>query len=152
MTGDTASEVLTSRLGYLLKHAYLALADASAEALAPLGIDGRELAVLAVLAAHDPLSQLEVAGRLGVDRTTMVALVDTLETKQLVARRRSPHDRRRNIVELTATGREVLHDAELTRQDVERRFLAPLSPTQTTGFLHALQSLVAAPPPRAADT
>jgi len=116
MTGDTASEVLTSRLGYLLKHAYLALADASAEALAPLGIDGRELAVLAVLAAHDPLSQLEVAGRLGVDRTTMVALVDTLETKQLVARRRSPHDRRRNIVELTATGREVLPTIEWIEQ------------------------------------
>ncbi len=55
---------LESRLGYLLKHAQQRLARASAAALAPFGIDGHELAVLAVLAAEYPLSQVEVAGRL----------------------------------------------------------------------------------------
>lgn len=142
MTGDAASDALASRLGYLLKHAYLELTEASAEALAPFGIDGRQLAVLAVLATHERLSQLEAAGRLGVDRTTMVALVDTLEGKGLVVRRRSPQDRRRNIVELTPAGQECLHDAELARQEMERRFLAPLSPEDAAGLLRALRTLV----------
>lgn len=47
---------------------------------------------------------MELAGRLGVDRTTMVALIDGLERKGLVERRRSARDRRRNVVLLTAEG------------------------------------------------
>ncbi len=89
MTGDASTTALTSRLGYLLKHVHLRFTEASAQALAPFGVDGRELAVLAVLAADRPLSQMEAAIRIGVDRTTMVALVDALEGKGLVARRRS---------------------------------------------------------------
>jgi DNA-binding MarR family transcriptional regulator len=145
MTGDATSEVLASRLGYLLKHASLRLTEAYVQALAPFGLDGRELAVLAVLAAHDPLSQLEAAGRLGVDRTTMVALVDTLESKDLVVRRRSPHDRRKNVVELTPTGRERLPAAERARQEAESRLLAPLSPADSAALFRALQALALEP-------
>jgi DNA-binding MarR family transcriptional regulator len=143
MTGDPAPDVLVSRLGYLLKHAYLGLSEASAQALAPFGIDGRELAVLAVLAAREPLSQVEAAGRLGVDRTTMVSLVDALEAKELVARRRSPQDRRRNIVQLTQAGQDCLRKAERTRKEVERRFLEPLSDPDATALVRMLQALVA---------
>jgi DNA-binding MarR family transcriptional regulator len=145
MTRDAPPEILTSRLGYLLKHAYLRLTEESSRALAPHGIDGRELAVLAVLDAHDELSQLEAAGKLGIDRTTMVALVDALEDKELVERRRSPQDRRKNIVQLTPAGRERLHDAELAREEMERRFLAPLSSADAKLLVRALQSLVGAP-------
>lgn len=145
MTRDAPPEVLSARLGYLLKHAYLRLAEESSRALAPHGIDGRELAVLAVLDAHDDLSQLEAAGKLGIDRTTMVTLVDALEAKELVERRRSPQDRRKNIVQLTPAGRERLRDAEFARQEVERRFLAPLSGADATRLVRALRSLLSAP-------
>ncbi|MFF1738963.1 MarR family winged helix-turn-helix transcriptional regulator [Streptomyces mirabilis] len=133
---------LESRLGYLLKHAQQRLARASAEALAPFGIDGHELAVLAVLAAEYPLSQVEVAGRLGVDRTTMVALVDGLEDHGLVERRRSPQDRRKNIVELTPEGRDCLDGAERARLAMERRFLDPLDEAAAAALVRALQILV----------
>ncbi|MER6139168.1 MarR family transcriptional regulator [Streptomyces sparsogenes] len=145
MTRDAPPEVLSSRLGYLLKHAYLRLSEESARALAPYGIDGRELAVLAVLDAHEELSQLEAAGKLGIDRTTMVALVDALEGKELVERRRSPQDRRKNIVRLTPIGRERLREAEVARQEMERRFLAPLSGSDATLLVRALRSLVGSP-------
>lgn len=137
----TVPEVLESRLGYLLKHVQMRLAMASAEALDPFGIDGRELAVLVVLAAEYPLSQLEAAGRLGVDRTTMMTLVDVLEGKGLVERRRSPSDRRRNIVELTTTGRDLLRQAEQARQEMERRFLAPLGEGEADQLKRALRAL-----------
>ena len=145
MTGDATTEALASRLGYLLKHAQLRLAQESARALAPFGIDGRELAVLVVLAAQNPLSQLEAAGRLGVDRTTMVALVDALEQKGLVERRRSPQDRRRNTVQLTPVGQDCLRRAEQAREEMERRFLAPLVPADAEQLVRALRTLVAAP-------
>jgi len=135
------SEALASRLGFLFKHAQLRLAQAGATALAPFDIDGRELAVLAVLAAEYPLSQLEAARRLGVDRTTMVTLVDDLERKGLVKRHRSPQDRRKNIVQLTAVGLDRLRQAEQARAETERRFLAPLGEAEASRLVRSLQIL-----------
>lgn len=146
---DGLPEELAGRLGYLLKHVQQRLVQAAAPAMAPYGIDGRELAVLTVLAVGPALSQQEAADRLGVDRTTMVVLVDTLESKGLVERRRSPQDRRRNIVALTAPGRDCLRGAGDARDKVERDFLAPLGEAAAAEFVRALQILVAPlPPPR----
>jgi DNA-binding MarR family transcriptional regulator len=142
---DGNPDALASRLGYLLKHAQQLLVQAAAPVMAPFGIDGRELAVLTVLAAGAPLSQQEASARLGVDRTTMVALVDALEHKDLVERSRSPDDRRKNIVELTAAGRKCLRDAGRARDQVEREFLAPLGDAGATAFVRALQILAGAP-------
>jgi DNA-binding MarR family transcriptional regulator len=142
MASDQHPTPLESRLGYLLKHAQSKLAETSAEALAPFGVDGHELAVLVVLSGEEPLSQVEAAGRLGVDRTTMVSLIDRLEDHGLVARRRSPQDRRKNIVELTPTGEDCLHRAEQARRSAERRFLSPLDEETAASLIRALQLLV----------
>ncbi|MGW0601011.1 MarR family winged helix-turn-helix transcriptional regulator [Streptomyces sp. NPDC002776] len=130
-----------TRLGHLLRLAQTKLARASAQALAPYGVDRHELAVLAVLSGARPLSQVEAAGRLGVDRTTMVALIDGLEDHGLVARRRSTQDRRKNIVELTAAGEECYRQAELARRSAERSFLAPLDERTAATLLRALHQL-----------
>jgi DNA-binding MarR family transcriptional regulator len=135
------SEALASRLGYLLKHAQQRLVQAAGPVMAQYGIDGRELAVLTVLAADYPLSQHEAAGRLGVDRTTMVALVDELEAKGLVERHRSTEDRRKNVVQLTDAGEYCLEGAGRARDEVEREFLAPLGDKLGQQFLRALQIL-----------
>jgi DNA-binding MarR family transcriptional regulator len=133
---------LTRRLGYLLKHAQLRLAELTAEALAPYGITGRELAVLVVLGGGEPASQQQAAGRLGIDRTTMVAFVDALEGKGLVERRADPDDRRRNVVVLTTAGGDLLRRATRASEEAERRFLAPLSRTTAEQLRRALSQVV----------
>ncbi len=138
-------DALAERLGYLLKHAQQRLMQAAAPAMAQFGIDGRELAVLAVLGAAVPLSQQDAAAQLGVDRTTMVALVDSLERKGLVERHRSAEDRRKNIVRLTQAGQRCLRGAGQARDAAERDFLAPLGPAEAARFVRALQVLVSAP-------
>jgi DNA-binding MarR family transcriptional regulator len=138
---DGTADVLAARLGYLLKVAQQRLVQAAAPVMAPFGIDGRELAVLTVLAADVPLSQQEAADRLHVDRTTMVALVDALEAKGFVERRRSADDRRKNIVELTSVGEERVRAAAMARDQVDREFLAPLGDALARDFIHALQIL-----------
>jgi DNA-binding MarR family transcriptional regulator len=135
------ADPLTSRLGYLLKHAQQNFAEIGARALEPLGVTGRQLAVLVVLDAAEPLSQLEAAKELGVDRTTMVALVDELEDKGLVERRRSPDDRRKNIVELTALGMKTLTEGERLHQQAEKAFLADFTPIEADLFVRILKKL-----------
>lgn len=137
-----ASPELVKRLGYLFKHAQLHLTELIAAALEPFGLDGRQLAVLVVLGSGEPASQQEAAHRLGIDRTTMVAFVDALEDKGFVARRPHAADRRKNVVELTETGRDVLHRASKASDAAERRFLASLSAPDARQFRESLAALV----------
>ena len=117
---------LSERLTYLLKRALADLEGLHAEHLAPVGVSGRELGVLLLLDGRGPQSQQEAAGRLGVDRTTMVGLLDGLETKGLVARRADADDRRRNVLELTGDGRTALVRALRASDEAERQLLAEL--------------------------
>src|SRR3954451_10683502 len=115
---------LGARLGYLLKRAFLELEDLHGEHLASAGVNARELAVLLLLDGREPESQQQAAGRLGVDRTTMVALLDGLEDKGLVARRPDAHDRRRNVVALTDAGAATLARATRASDKAEQQLLA----------------------------
>lgn len=117
---------LSTRLTYLLKRALVDLEDLHAEYLTAVGVSGRELGVLLLLDSLHPESQQQVAGRLGVDRTTMVALLDRLEAKGLVARHADAGDRRRNVVELTGDGRTTLVQAVRASDEAERQLLAEL--------------------------
>ncbi len=117
---------LSARLTYLLKRALVDLEDLHAEHLAPVGVSGRELAVLLLLDSRDPESQQQAAKRLGVDRTTMVALLDGLEAKGLVARHADAGDRRRNVLELTRDGHTALARAVRASDEAERQLLAEL--------------------------
>ncbi|HEX5451350.1 MAG TPA: MarR family winged helix-turn-helix transcriptional regulator [Candidatus Limnocylindrales bacterium] len=107
-------------------------------------MNGRELAVLTVLADDEPPSQLEAAQRLTIDRTSMVAVLDAIEAKGLVKRRADPGDRRRNIVILTPAGRRALVDGSRATDGVERAFLAPLRKPDRQRFREMLQAVLAA--------
>jgi DNA-binding MarR family transcriptional regulator len=134
---------VSQRLGYLLKHAEMRLEELSAKALAPFGVDQRELGILLLLASHEPASQQQAAQRLGVDRTTMVARLDTLEGKGLVSRHPHAEDRRRNVVELTAAGQETLRRAIQASNEAERVLLTPLSQRDSQHLREALRRIVA---------
>ena len=130
---------MRARLGYLLKHAQQRLAEFTAPALAPYGITGRELAVLMSIDDLTPLSQQDVADRLGVDRTTMVTLIDGLEDKDLVVRRPDAEDRRRNVVVLTGAGQATMAEAAEAAEAAEQRFLGQLSAAEVASLRAALQ-------------
>jgi DNA-binding MarR family transcriptional regulator len=136
------------RLGYLLKHAFTGLAELMESALASLSISGRELAVLRVIAEDGPLSQQDVVRELNVDRTTMVAMIDSFEDRGLVRRTPHPADRRKNVVELTAPGRKVLAAATPLVDEAERRFLAALSEADVRRLKQLLRVLVVGERPK----
>lgn len=138
---------LRTRLTYLLKHALVELEDLHAEHLAPVGISGRELGVLLLLDGRRTApSQQQAAERLRVDRTTMVGLIDALESKGLVARRPDPADRRRNVLELTREGSRVLAEAVRASDRAERRLLERLDDTEAAQLRVLLARLAQDPP------
>jgi DNA-binding MarR family transcriptional regulator len=137
----SAEQAVEKRLGYLLKHAWLRHTEVVEAALKPYGIDGREWAVLLRLADGEPVSQQQLATRVGIDRTTMVAFVDALERKGLVERHPHPADRRKNVVALTPTGHDTLEQATREADAAERAFLAPLSDRDARQLKESLRRL-----------
>lgn len=125
---DGPGPQLGSRLGYLLKHAFLELEELHTVHLADCAVNVRELSVLLLLDGREPESQQQAAERLGVDRTTMVGLLDALESKGLVVREPDPADRRRNVVALTDAGRSALKDAKAASDRAEHQLLSTLTP------------------------
>ncbi|MEC3992465.1 MarR family transcriptional regulator [Actinacidiphila sp. DG2A-62] len=133
-------------LGYLLKHAQARMADLGDAALEPVGVTSRELGVLLTVAEGEPPSQQQAALRLGVDRTTMVAILDALEGKGLVARRPHAQDRRRNVVTLTEAGVRAVREAVRANEAAEAELLAALDADTARSLREALRLIVQAPP------
>lgn len=132
-----------ARLGYLLKHARATYLRVATQALAPLGVSHPEWAAMIRFGDDVQRSQAEVAQLLGIDRTSMVAVIDQLERKGLVQRRPHGADRRKNIVELTAAGRDLEQRAWLLIEDCERQLLAPLGSPGADQLRSALSAIIA---------
>ena len=94
------------------------------------------------------MSQLQAAGRLRVDRTTMVALLDALEAKGLVARRADAGDRRRNLLEVTTDGQTTLATALCASDEAERRLLPELDDAESAQLRALLTRLARDRPER----
>lgn len=142
MSSNTSTGGPHSILGYLLKHANMRLVDLADAGMAPLGIDSKDYGVLRILVWQKPMSQQQLAQTLSVDRTTMVALLDALEAKGIVARQPDPADRRRNIIELTEPGRKVFRDADDAYQAAEKELLAPVDAASGAQLRTTLQQLL----------
>jgi DNA-binding MarR family transcriptional regulator len=128
----------------LLKHALVELDELHQAHLATTGVNARELAVLLLLDGREPDSQQQAAIRLGVDRTTMVALLDGLEDKGLVARHPDAHDRRRNVVALTQAGGATLARATRASDKAEQELLAGLDEADSARLRELLARIAAA--------
>ena len=135
-------DALAERLGPLLGRAHDAHRRLSLQALAPLGLSVKAVGALTVLEAEGPLSQRRLAERQGIDRTTMVAVVDELERLGAVERRRDPGDRRANALRLTASGRRLLTRARTAVAAAEEAFLAPLPEQEQQRLRATLRLLV----------
>jgi DNA-binding MarR family transcriptional regulator len=69
------------------------------------------------------VSQQELETALLIDANSVVLLLNELEAGGLSVRRRDPHDRRRHVVELTASGRVAVERAEKARESLEDAIL-----------------------------
>jgi MarR family transcriptional regulator, lower aerobic nicotinate degradation pathway regulator len=107
------------KLGRITMHRF-------AEALAPYGLRPRHLAALIELRDHGELTQQSLCGRLHVDPTNLVEILNELEERGYASRRRDPEDRRRHRVEVSKKGLAVIDKVGATMDSVEDELLAGL--------------------------
>ena len=102
-----------------------------------VGLHPYHHAILLVLAEGSSETQGAIADALGYDRGQLVGLLDELEERGFVERRRDPKDRRRHLVRLTPEGKRTLRRLRVLAGDIDDDFLAPLD-EEERATLHAL--------------
>ena len=126
--------LLMIKLGRITNHQFT-------EALEPFGIRPRHVAALIELRDHGELTQQSLCGRLHVDPTNLVAILNELEQRGLATRRRDPEDRRRHIVEVSNRGLAMIEKASQVMAGVEEELLEGLEPAERDELERALAAV-----------
>jgi DNA-binding MarR family transcriptional regulator len=98
--------------------------------IAAIGLTPPDAGVLVKISSHPGISQQALAKHLGVVPSRMVALIDDLEKKAIVERKRSTEDRRNYELSLTEHGHRILGEIFRISAEHEASLCAALSPKE----------------------
>jgi DNA-binding MarR family transcriptional regulator len=110
--------------------------------LRDLGVEPRHTGALVALRARGAIAQAELARSLGTSGATVVEIVDHLERRGLVERRRLPTDRRTQELHLLPGADDVVAEAQRRATGVTERILEPLGPKDRQRLVALLRRFV----------
>jgi DNA-binding MarR family transcriptional regulator len=144
MTDDaTAGPASPERSGFafLLVQLGMEAARQFGERLAPLGVEPRHVGMLTRLAENEGKAQQAIGELIGLNPTQMVFLVDELESRGFVERRRNPADRRSYALYLTPAGRNMLSKVHEAGRAHQARLGASLTKTEQAQLTQLLRRI-----------
>lgn len=128
-------------VGYNMKRAYVAMEKDFRAALGAGGLTPRSFSALSLVVNLPQISQSDVARRLGIERSGLVAIIDDLEARGYLVRRVMPDDRRVQALEATDSGGEAYRAALAAVRAHEARLLADLSEAQKAELMESLRRI-----------
>lgn len=140
---EAVSGQLDHGLGFLLRKAHRAFVRALARELAPHGVATAEWSVLRVLWHEEGLSQVDLAERMRVERSSLTSVLEGMEKRGLLQRLRDSADRRKVRLHLTQSGRAlepVLLPCGLVANE---RAVRGISPAKVAAANQLLEQLIA---------
>ena len=143
MVDDVSTREATESTAFILAQLGFHTSYRFADALAPLGIGPRQFGTLRLLRANNGQTQHQLSTTLGIHRNVMVGLVDDLEARELVERRRHPTDRRAHAVHLLPAGAELLERAEPLAWALDESLQESLSRSERADLRALLDKIVA---------
>jgi DNA-binding MarR family transcriptional regulator len=94
--------------GYVVRRAQVWIFQDFKRVLRKFDITPAQFAVVKIVAANPGVVQARVAEVLAIERARLVEMLDRLERRGLIARSRSPNDRRSHALHLTQGGAGLL--------------------------------------------
>ena len=131
-------------IAFLLAQLGAYAAERFGERVAVLDFTRPQAGLVRLISREPGLSQQAVAGRLGTPPSRLVALVDGLEERGLIERRRNPGDRRNYALHLTAAGEQAMTDLSQASLEHEQAISAPLTEAERAQLSKLLGKLAAA--------
>jgi DNA-binding MarR family transcriptional regulator len=140
-----APEPLRESIGFLITRLHARMHRELVPELEVLRIEPRDFGALTALRATGPVSQAELARNLGVSGASMVQIVDGLEQRGLVERRRLPTDRRTQVLHVLPEAPAVLEEAAGLATGMTERLFASCSKADRRRLVTLLRRFVTAP-------
>jgi DNA-binding MarR family transcriptional regulator len=138
-------EALRESIAFLVTRLHFRMHRDFQLALVPIGIEPPHFGILTALDETGPISQSALARHFAVSGAHMVQLIDELEQRGLVARRRAATDRRSHLIEVLPAGGRVLDEVtSIADRAVADRF-APLEAAESRRLIELLRRVVTAP-------
>lgn len=144
---DLAADVpepLRESIGFLISRIHARMHREFVAALAPLDLMPSHYGALTALRALGPVSQTSLARSLGVSGAHMVQLVDELEQRGLLERRRLSTDRRAQVLHLKDGVDDVIDEAGRIADVINAVLLGPLPARGRKRLVVLLQRVVTA--------
>jgi MarR family transcriptional regulator for hemolysin len=132
---------LTRWPGYVMKYVFDSWYVQYEAAVAELGLSVNGLMVLIVLHEEGSTTQTQLVQRMGIDKSTMVSIVDELEDSGFVERRRAKHDRRTVPIHVTDAGEAVAAKAAKVTDHSNNTVFADFTTAERTEFTSYLARL-----------
>jgi DNA-binding MarR family transcriptional regulator len=133
--------ILPELIGYHLRRAQVAVFQNFVQAMAGVEVTPGQFGVLQVIARNPGLSQTELGNAIGIDRSTVVAVIDRLEGRDLVVRAPSPTDRRSYALRLSERGAALLAELERRVRAHEEAIARDLGPAERRTLIDLLRRL-----------
>jgi DNA-binding MarR family transcriptional regulator len=145
-TNPSPDPPVTEFAGQFFFRLWRATHSRTAEKLDSVGLTPALFALLNVIGAREGAIQQELGSALGIDRSTMVSLIDQLESEGLAKRRPSAKDRRAREVAITPKGRRLLERARGLIPEVEDEVLVGLTAKERRELLALLRRALESAP------
>jgi DNA-binding MarR family transcriptional regulator len=116
-------DCLPTLLGFNIRRAQIALWRDFNRNVAEGDVRPGEFSALLLAQANPGIAQIDIANQLGIDKASVVSLVDRMEEFGWVERRRSTEDRRRQGIFLTTAGTKACRSLRKEMIDHERKFV-----------------------------
>ncbi len=103
----------------------------------------QQFTVLAAVEQNEGISQTDLVGLTGIDRSTLAEMIRRMIDKGLLDRERTESDQRANAVRIASGGKKALRAARGASERVERALLSGLSASERPKFVKMLATVAA---------
>ncbi len=134
--------ILPELIGYHLRRAQVHLFADFARTMAEAQITPGQFGVVSLIGANPGLTQSALARAVGIERSTMVAVIDTLQERGMVERKPSPVDRRSYALVLTGNGENLMERLLPMVRAHERNVARNLSAAEKERLIELLMRLI----------
>lgn len=130
---------LDGLLGYHLRRAQGSMHRDFMATVAEFELTQKQAATLWLIHANPAVSQVSLASALDMDRATMMSIIDRLEGRGFVIRRRSTVDRRRQELYLTPAGQNTLRKVKARINEHEARVRSLFTKAEIDALIETLR-------------
>jgi MarR family transcriptional regulator, lower aerobic nicotinate degradation pathway regulator len=142
MTTKSPIDALEDLPGHYIRRLQQIAVGIFMDETADVNVTPVQFALLFAASQETGLDQRTLAGRIGLDTSTIGAVVDRLERRELIERKASPDDKRVRLLSVTPAGRKLLHGVMPAMLRAQDRMLAPLPKAERSKFMAMVKRIV----------